>query len=327
MSLNIELIKKLTQTYGPSGSEEKVLEVIKEGVKDFCDEITYDALGNMICRKAGKGKKIMVAAHTDEIGLMITHIEDEGFLRFTTIGGVFVEQIVGRRVVFKNGVQGVIGVEHLEDKKDFRVEKLYIDIGAKNKEEAQKYVNIGDSASFAGEFIEAGNRLISKAFDDRIGCYVVIEALKNLKTENEVYFVFTVQEEVGTRGAAAAAYNIHPDFAVAVDVTSTGDTPKAKKMAVSLGKGAAIKVMDRSIIVSPSVREMMIEVAKENNIPYQLEILEFGGTDAGPIHLTKGGIPAGVISIPTRYVHSISEMVDKNDIEASIELLKKVLEK
>ncbi len=191
----------------------------------------------MICRKAGKGKKIMVAAHTDEIGLMITHIEDEGFLRFTTIGGVSVEQIVGRRVVFKNGVQGAIGVEYLEDKKDFRVEKLYIDIGAKNKEEAQKYVNIGDSASFAGEFIEAGDRLISKAFDDRIGCYVVIEALKNLKTENEVYFVFTVQEEVGTRGAAAAAYNIHPDFAVAVDVTSTGDTPKAKRWQSLLVKG------------------------------------------------------------------------------------------
>lgn len=327
MSLNIELIKKLTQTYGPSGSEEKVLEVIKEGVKDFCDEITYDALGNMICRKAGKGKKIMVAAHTDEIGLMITHIEDEGFLRFTTIGGVFVEQIVGRRVVFKNGVQGVIGVEHLEDKKDFRIEKLYIDIGVKNKEEAQKYVNIGDSASFAGEFIEAGDRLISKAFDDRIGCYVTIEALKNLKTENEVYFVFTVQEEVGLRGATTAAYNIHPDFAIAVDVTLTGDTPKAKKMSVSLGKGAAIKVMDRSIIVSPYVREMMIETAKEYNIPYQLEILEFGGTDAGAIHLTKGGIPSGVISIPTRYTHSISEMVDKNDVEASINLLIKILEK
>lgn len=327
MSLNIELIKKLTQTYGPSGSEEKVLEIIKEEVKDFCDEITYDALGNMICKNAGKGKKIMVAAHTDEIGLMITHIEDEGFLRFTTIGGVFVEQIVGRRVVFKNGVQGVIGVEHLEDKKEIKTEKLYIDIGAKNKEEAQKYVNIGDSAAFAGEFIESGDRLISKAFDDRIGCYVAIEALKNLKTENEVYFVFTVQEEVGLRGATTAAYNIHPDFAIAVDVTLTGDTPKAKKMSVSLGKGAAIKVMDMSIIVSPYVREMMIETAKEYNIPYQLEILEFGGTDAGAIHLTKGGIPSGVISIPTRYTHSISEMVDKNDVEASINLLIKILEK
>ncbi|HAA81066.1 MAG TPA: aminopeptidase, partial [Thermoanaerobacter sp.] len=149
----------------------------------------------------------------------------------------------------------------------------------------------------------------------------------NLKTENEVYFVFTVQEEVGLRGATTAAYNIHPDFAIAVDVTLTGDTPKAKKMSVSLGKGAAIKVMDMSIIVSPYVREMMIETAKEYNIPYQLEILEFGGTDAGAIHLTKGGIPSGVISIPTRYTHSISEIVDKNDVEASINLLIKILEK
>jgi len=327
MRLNIELIKKLTQTFGPSGSEEGVLEIIKQEIKDYCDEITYDALGNMICKKKGNGRKIMVAAHADEIGIMITHIDDEGFLRFTTIGGVYVDQILGRRVSFKNGTVGVIGVEHLEDKKDFRLEKLYIDIGVKNKEEALKLVNIGDSASFAGEFVEEGDRLISKAFDDRIGCYVAIEALKSCKTDNEVYFVFTAQEEVGTRGAAASAYNIHPDFAIAVDVTSTGDTPKARKMAVSLGKGAAIKVMDRSIIVNPDIRENMIKTAKENNIPYQLEVLEFGGTDAGPIHMTKGGIPSGVISIPTRYVHSVSEMVDKNDVEACIKLLVKLLEK
>ncbi|MGB9678738.1 MAG: M42 family metallopeptidase [Thermoanaerobacteraceae bacterium] len=327
MSLNIELIKKLTQTFGPSGSEEGVLEIIEKEIKDYCDEITYDALGNMICKKKGNGRKIMVAAHADEIGIMITHIDDEGFLRFTTIGGVYVDQILGRRVSFKNGTVGVIGVEHLEDKKDFRLEKLYIDIGVKNKEEALKLVNIGDSASFVGEFVEEGDRLISKAFDDRIGCYVAIEALKSCKTDNEVYFVFTAQEEVGTRGAAASAYNIHPDFAIAVDVTATGDTPKSRKMAVSLGKGAAIKVMDRSIIVNPDIRENMIKTAKENNIPYQLEVLEFGGTDAGPIHMTKGGIPSGVISIPTRYVHSISEMVDKNDVEACIKLLVRLLEK
>ncbi|MBE3579430.1 MAG: M42 family metallopeptidase [Caldanaerobacter subterraneus] len=327
MSVNVELIKKLTQAFGPSGSEDKVFEIIREEVKGFCDEITHDAMGNMICVKKGKGKKIMVAAHADEIGIMVTHIEEEGFLRFTTIGGVYVEHLVGRRVVFKNGTVGVIGVEHLEDKKDFKMEKLYIDIGVKDKKEAEELVKIGESGSFVGEFVEAGDRLVSKAFDDRIGCYVAIEALKNVKTENELYFVFTVQEEVGLRGATTAAYSINPDFAIAVDVTATGDTPKAKKMAVAFGKGAAIKVMDRSIIVSPSVRDMMIEVAKENSIPYQLEILEFGGTDAGAIHLSRGGVPSGVISIPTRYVHSVSEMVDKKDVEASINLLIKILEK
>lgn len=326
MSLNIDLVRKLTQAYGPSGNEEEVLKIIKSEVKDFCDEISYDNLGNMICKKKGSGKKIMVTAHADEIGLLITHIDDNGFLRFTTIGGVFIENCIYKRVVFKNGVCGVIGVENIENKKDLKVENLYIDIGVKDKEEAEKHVKIGDSAVFAGEFIELKNRLVSKAFDDRIGCYVAIEAMKNVNTDNELYFVFTVQEEVGARGAAAAAYNIQPDFSISVDVTITGDTPKAKKMAVSLGKGTAIKVMDRSIIVSPSVKELMIDVAKKYNIQYQLEVLELGGTDAGPIHLTKGGIPSGVVSIPTRYVHSISEEVDKNDIEASIELLKRIIE-
>jgi len=327
MSMNVELIKKLTQAFGPSGSEEEVFNIIKEEVRDICDEITHDAMGNMICVKKGRGKKIMVAAHADEIGIMVTHIEEEGFLRFATIGGVYVEHLVGRRVKFKNGTVGVIGVEHLEDKKDFKLEKLYIDIGAKDKKEAEELVKIGESGSFVGEFVEAGDRLVSKAFDDRIGCYVAIEALKKMKTENELYFVFTVQEEVGLRGATTATYNINPDFAIAVDVTATGDTPKAKKMAVALGKGAAIKLMDRSIIVSPHVRDMVIEVAKENSIPYQLEVLEFGGTDAGAIHLSRGGVPSGVISIPTRYVHSVSEMVDKKDVEANINLLVKILEK
>ncbi|SNX55430.1 M42 family metallopeptidase [Thermoanaerobacterium sp. RBIITD] len=326
MSIDLDLLKKLTQSYGPSGNEKNVLEHIKEEAKNYCDEIYFDNIGNMICKKNGGGKKIMITAHSDELGLLITHIDENGFLRFVPIGSIKVENCLYKRVEFYNGFNGIVGIEHLDDKKDIKFDNLYIDIGAESREDAEKFVKVGDSAVFKGEFFTNGSRIFSKAIDDRIGCYVALETLKDIKTVNELYFVFTVQEEVGARGATTAAYNIEPDLSISVDVTSTGDTPKSKNTVVSLGKGAAIKVKDRSIIVNPKIKEFMVDIAKKYSIPYQMEILELGGTDAGSIHMTKGGIPSGVISIPTRYVHSISEEIDINDVNASIELLKRVIE-
>jgi putative aminopeptidase FrvX len=325
--VNYSLLKSLTQTFGPSGVEEQVTQLIKAEVESFCDEIRTDKLGNLIAIRKGKGKKIMVAAHTDEIGVIITHIDEKGFLRFALLGGVHTQELLHRRIQFKSGLVGIISVEKLEKPTDLKLNnKLYIDIGTRSREESERLVRIGESAIFMGSYEENDHRILSKAMDDRIGCFVAIEALKRLRTNHEVYFVFTVQEEVGLRGAQTAAYALEPELAIAIDVTLTGDTPKAHPMEVKLGDGVAIKVMDRSMITPPEVKGWMAQIAEEHNIPYQWEVLEFGGTDSGAIHLTKGGIPAGVLSIPTRYVHSPSEVVDRRDIEAAVHLLVALLE-
>ncbi|GAB6174713.1 M42 family metallopeptidase [Paradesulfitobacterium aromaticivorans] len=325
-TLDFNFLERLTQGFGPSGSEEGITEFITDEIRPYCDEIFSDTLGNLIAVKNGTGKKIMIAAHMDEIGIMITHIDEDGFLRFTTIGGVHVTELPHRRVRFKNDRLGTIGVEKLDKPSDLKLEKLYIDIGASARTSAKEWVEVGDTAVFAGEFEQSGKRFTSKAMDDRIGCFVAIEALKRTKSTYQLAFVFTVQEEVGLRGAQTAAYALDPDLALAVDVTLTGDTPKAHRMEVKLGQGAAIKVYDRSMVTSPKIKRWMAEVAARENIPYQWEVLEAGGTDSGAIHLTKGGIPAGVISIPARYVHSPAEMVDGEDVAAAVDLLAALLE-
>ncbi|KJF28847.1 M42 family metallopeptidase [Clostridium aceticum] len=311
----------MLEIYSPAGNEGRISEFIRNQIKDYVDEIKVDALGNLIARKKGNGKKIMLAGHMDQIALMVTYIDDKGFLRFTNVGGISPTISLSQRVIFENGTIGVIGSEKIEDLKDFKLEKLFIDIGASSKEEAEKKVTIGDMAVYYTEALYDDKKVMSQAVDDRIGCFVMIEALKKLSTTaNDLYFVFTVQEEVGTRGAKTAAYDIAPDMAIAFDVTATGDTPKAKSMAVELGKGPAIKVKDNSILCHPKVKNYMIKQAEENNIPYQLEILEFGGTDSGAIHLTRSGVPSGVLSIPCRYLHSNCEMVFLSDVKEAIEL-------
>ncbi len=327
MSLDFAMLGQLTQIFGPSGSEEPVGEFIANQLRPYCDELTTDTLGNLIVCRHGTGKKIMVAAHMDEIGLMITHLDKEGFLRFTTLGGVRIPNLVGQRVKFSNGRVGTIGVEKLEKPSDFKLDKLYLDIGVSSREEAELFVNIGDTAVFCGDFVESGSRIISKALDDRIGCFVAMEALKRTKSTHELVFVFTVQEEIGTRGARTAAYALEPDLAIAVDVTMTGDTPKAHPMSVKLGGGVGIKVLDHSMVTSPQIKRWMAAVATELNIPFQWEVLEYGGTDSGAIHISRGGVPSGVLSIPTRYVHSPAEMLDKRDVEAAVELLVALLER
>ena len=315
----MELLKKLTECFGPSGCEGQITDLIMAEAKEFSDEIYKDALGNLICRKKGSGKKVMFAAHADEIGIVVTFIDDKGFLRFADVGGLYLRNLLNRRVIFENGTIGTIGTE--EDNQDRKMAKMFIDIGAKSKEEAEKMVSVGDMAVFMGGLYTQNGKIVSKALDNRAGCYVLIEAMKRVKSENDLYFVFTTQEEVGLRGARTAAFKIEPEYALSVDVTDVGDTPKCPKMAVSLGDGAAIKVMDYSVITSPEVREKLIGVAENRGIKYQREIMMEGGTDAGVIHFTKGGVKTGGISIPTRYIHSPSEMIDENDLKASIDLL------
>ncbi|MCX7749005.1 MAG: M42 family metallopeptidase [Clostridia bacterium] len=319
-----ELIKKLSNAFGVSGNEEEIREVIKNEIEKKVDYVEVDALGNLIAVKKGKGKKIMVAAHMDEIGIMATFIDEKGFIRFSSIGWVSEFYALGQRVRFQNGTVGAVFYEEkVEDMKNIKLSKLYIDIGAKNREEAEKKVRVGDTAAFMGEALKEGDKIISKALDDRSGCAVVIKTIQDLpKTDNEIYFVFTVQEELGLRGAKTAAYQIKPDLAIAVDVTLTGDTPESKPMEVKLGGGPAIKIKDRSVICHPKIKKLLEDNAKKLNIPYQFEILEAGGSDPGAIHLTAGGIPSGAISIPCRYTHSPVEMVDMGDLENAVKLLR-----
>lgn len=326
MVLNIKLLEKLVSIYGPSGEEELISNFIRQEISDYVDEIRTDELGNLIARKKGSGRKIMVSAHMDQIGFIVTDIDKEGFLRFSNIGGISPDISLSQNVIFKNGTIGVIFSEPTEESSKIKLENMYIDIGAKNKEEAEKIINIGDMCIYHNTFTHNENVVFTPYLDDRVGCFVAIEALKRLsKTENDIYFVFSVQEEVGLRGAKTAAYGIEPDYGIAVDVTAHGDTPKAKRFAIGLHKGVAIKVKDNSIITHPDVRNKLVSIAKTGNIPYQMEVLEFGGTDSGAIHVTKTGVPSGVISIPTRYVHSTVEMASKDDIKNSIYLLESYL--
>lgn len=318
-----ELIKTLTHTFGPSGHEKKVADTITELLKGKVDEIKRDALGNLICIKKGSGKKIMLAAHMDEIGIIVTYIDEKGFLRFGNIGGIPPLMILGQRVVFDNGTIGVVWYEEdIDNMKNTKPDKMFIDIGANSKEDAERFVKVGDPAVFVGDTVEQNGKIISKALDDRIGCAVLIElALSQPKTDNEIYYVFTTQEEVGLRGAKTAAFGIVPDMALAIDVCGTGDTPGCKPISVQLGDGPTVKIKDRSVIAHPRVKDLLINSAKEKNIPYQLEVMMDGGTDAGSIHTAAGGIPSGGVSIPTRFIHDASEMVDIKDVENAVKLL------
>ncbi len=322
------LIKTLVETPGPSGFEYQIRDVIKEEIKDAADELRTDALGSLIAKKGTKaenGLRIMISAHIDEIGLMVTHIDEHGFVRFTNIGGVSPLTCIGGRVLFMNGTRGVIFTDGIERGKLPKLSQLYIDVGATSQDDCP--VKVGDVCGFERPFMALGNRLVAKSMDDRIAAVVAIEALKRLEhTPHEVHFVFSVQEEVGLRGATTAAFGVDPDLGLAVDVTRSGDTPRpSTKMATALGDGPAVKVRDSSFIADPRVVDWMVKAAEDAGIPYQLEVLTAGGTDGRAIQMTRGGVPAGCLSIVCRYIHSPSEMVDADDVENAVKLLVKLL--
>lgn len=319
----MELLKKLCQAYSPSGNEGRIRQLITDAVSPHADEITTDNLGNLVVRKKGNGKKILLAAHMDEIGLLVNYIDENGYLRFSPLGGVMPYCSLYQRVLFENGTQGVVVYEEKADlKKDFDLTKMYIDIGASDAKEAEAMVSIGDSAVFEGAFRLKGDIAVSKAIDNRVGVYILIEVLKALKeVKNDLYFVFSSQEELGCRGAKAVSNAINPDIALAVDVTDTGDTPECKRMAVSLGKGPCIKYMDNSIITHKTVNDALKASAENAGVEVQHEVLSFGGTDAGAIHTSGTGVMTGAISIPTRYIHTPCECVNVNDIRGAVSII------
>jgi putative aminopeptidase FrvX len=323
------LIRKLTEAFGPSGREAELRQIVRAEIKGQCDYISEDPLGNLIGvvkAKAKSGRRIMLAAHMDEIGLIVSPVDEHGFARVAPVGGVFPLNCVGSRVRFASGRPGVIGMEQREDeKKAPTLDQLYVDTGAADRDSCP--VAVGDMAVFDRPLAEAGGRLVAKAMDDRIGVAILIETMRRLKrTLHEVQFVFTVQEEVGLRGARTSAFHLDPEIAVSVDITVTGDTPRCRPMAVELGKGPAIKVRDSGMIADPRIVKWMTGAAAAHRIPHQLEVLERGTTDAAMIQISRAGVPAGCLSIPCRYAHSPSEMVDLADVENAVKLLLAMLQ-
>lgn len=335
MSLNLALLEKVCQAPGAPGYEQKIRALILEEIKPLVDEVEIDNMGNIYAIKRGKSdKKVMVGAHMDEIGFIVTHIDDKGFIRFHTLGGFDPKTLTAQRVLIhgKEDVLGVMAAKPIhvmspeERKKNPKTTDFFIDTG-RSKEEVEALIKVGDPITRERSFVEMGDCVNSKSLDNRLAVFILIETLKNLKDKEvpyDVYGVFTVQEEVGIRGANVAALNIKPDFGFGLDTTIAYDLPgaAAHEKITSLGEGTAIKIMDASTIADYRMVEYMKKTADSHNIKWQPEILTAGGTDtAGIQRMTEGGSIAGAISIPTRHLHQVIEMAHKEDIQRSIDLL------
>ncbi|HEX7342780.1 MAG TPA: M42 family metallopeptidase [bacterium] len=332
--LSLDLLKKLTAATGISGREEDVRSLIIAEMKPLVDDLKTDVMGNVIGHRKGKTPlKVVMAAHMDEIGFMVNHIDDKGFLRIIPIGGFDPRTLMAQKVLVhgKKQLTGVFGSKPIhvlseeEKKKVLKVEDYFVDLGLPG-DEVKKLVSVGDPVTWHREFTEIGDCVASKSFDDRVGVFVMIEALRKIKDQPlnfELYAVATVQEEVGVRGATTSAIGLDPDVGIAVDITLANDVPGAPdhERVTVLGEGAAIKIMDSYSISNPKLVEHFKAVAKKHRIKTQMEILPRGGTDAGAIQ--RAGKKAAVVtlSIPTRYAHSTVETCHKDDIQASIDLL------
>ena len=334
----MDLLKHLCDLPGIPGREERVRSFIESQLGGVVDDLSTDALGNLIALKKGSGtnpKRVMIIAHMDEIGFYVKHIDDDGFLRIHNVGGFDVRQLLSKHVtVTTSHGDDLVGVlmanlkpPHTLNKADAQkmptVGNLFVDLGL-NAEAVKERVRIGDMVTLKPTFQDMGKRVSSKAMDDRVGCWVLMNTLKNLQTpENDVYGVFSVQEEVGLRGATTSAFSLEPDIGIALDVTLAMDIPgaEAQDYISELGKGVAIKVLDGNSISTRWLVDEFVEVAEKNEIEHQLEILTAGGTDAAQIQLSRSGVPSITLSIPCRYVHTSAEMIDKEDAQATVELL------
>ena len=317
-----ELIQTLNAAHGPSGDEGGIRQVIARLARPLADEVRTDTLGNLMVHKRGEGPRVMFAAHMDSIGFIVTHIEKEGFLRVGRLGGISPKEAAYTPVRFQNGVRGVIVPEEKADLGKLKLDQCFLDIGAKDEDQAREMVRVGDTAVYDSPMFVSGSKVVSPYLDNRISCAVLLKALEEIgRSPNDLYFVFTVQEEVGLRGGRTAAWGVDPAYGIAVDVTDVDDTPGSEKSGtVQLGKGAAIKVMDSSVICHPEVVSRLDALAGEGDIPVQRDILRAGGTDAGAIHITRTGVKTGGISVPCRYIHTPVEMADLTDAQHCVRL-------
>lgn len=326
------MLEELTQLWGVSGMENSVSDYIAEKIFPYADEIKLDAVGNLIALKKGTGssrKKIMLSAHSDEVGLCVVRIMENGLLKVKQVGGLSAFVLYMNRVQFANGTKGIVACsQRIEDIKDSDIRQLYVDISVSSKEEAEKYVSVGDCAVIVGDFEELCNgRILSKAIDNRIGCYILMDVLEKMKTPyHDIYFTFTVQEEVGLRGATVLAERIRPDVGITVDITRAFDLPGEDYGTPVLGGGVAIKVSDGSVICDNGLTNELRRMAEEHKISYQMDPLYAGGTDIGAIMKSCCGVKTLGLSIPTRYGHTPHNIIDMKDVEACSDLLKLFIE-
>ncbi len=338
MSINIPLLKEICEVSGVSGYEQKIRELVLREVKPIVDEVNTDNLGNVIAfKKGGKPKKVMIGAHMDEIGFIVSHVDNDGFIRFHTLGGFDPKTLTAQRVIIhgKKDIIGVMGSKPIhimepEDKnKPPKIKDYFIDVGM-TKKDVEKVIEVGNPISRERELLEMGDCVNCKSLDNRVSVFILIETLKELKQlPYDVYGVFTVQEEVGLRGANVAAHGIDPDFGFGLDTTIAFDVPDAKpeEKVTKLGEGAAIKIMDSSTICDYRMVEYMKKTADKYKIKWQPEVLPRGGTDtAGIQRMGKSGAITGAVSIPTRHIHQVIEMANKSDIRRSIDILRHCIE-
>lgn len=336
--MELDVLKKLCSLCSISGDEDEVREYIISKIKNHC-EYTIDPLGSILAFKKGKcapQKKLLVSAHMDEVGLIVTYINDDGTLMLSSVGGVEPGVVAGRRLsVGKNklpAVAGCVAVHNLsKDERDKPIKggALYADIGALSKEEAEKYVSLGDPVYFDGEFANlGGGKIASKAIDDRVGCALMLEAIEG-ELEYDTWFSFVAQEEIGLRGAKAASYTINPDLAIVLEATTASDIPSCDgdKRVCELGKGPVVSFMDKATVYPKKLYELAFDVARELDIPCQTKTRIAGGNDAGAIHTSRGGVMTLAVSVPCRYIHSPSCVADIKDIENTEKLVLELIKR
>lgn len=327
------MLKEYAEAFGVTGCEKEIRNIIKKRVEGFGDAIV-DKMGNLIVHKKGCGRRVMLDAHMDEVGFIVTYIKEDGGIRFAPVGGIDLRIIVSKRVVFgRNNITGVIGAKpiHHQDTEErkipFKLKDLFIDIGTCSREETEKYIKLGDYAVFESNYVDMGEFIKCKALDDRIGCSVITEILKD-EWKHDLYGVFTVQEEIGRRGATAAAYSVNPEISLAFEGTTCADiSSDGKDYITTPGMGPAISIMDKTSAANRKLLRLIVETAEKNNIPYQYRRGTVGGNDAGSIFNSREGCITATISVPTRYIHSPISMINKSDYINTVKLAKLVLKR
>jgi len=325
------MLQKLSKAFGPSGYEDEVRNIIKSEMINYCDEIYEDSIGNLVSHRKGvliNNKSIMLTAHMDEVGFIISYITKDGYLKFQTVGGIDPNVLISKKIVIgANRVCGVIGTKPIHQNKggneNIKISDLYIDIGVKSKEEALKYVSTGDYACFDSDYVEFGDGFVkAKALDDRVGCYTLINTAKR-NPKADIYYVFAVQEEVGHRGAIIASKKINPTFAIVLEGTTCSDVPGTDEFGFSthIGEGVALSIRDGGCYSDVELTSEIKEFANKNNIKCQYKQTTLGGNDASAVQLSNNGIKVAALSVPCRYIHSQSNVAKLCDIEAMEELI------
>lgn len=335
---DITLLKRLCLANGISGNEDDVREIILQEIKGFADDIKIDALGNIIIFKRGKNRantKVMVSSHMDEVGFIVKGVTDDGYVKFSTVGGIDTKIMLSKRVTIGNNkINGVIGTKpvHLLEKEEkenkVKLDDLWIDIGATSKEDALNYINIGDAICFKSDFITENGMIKGKALDDRVGCFILINIIKE-ELEYDAYFAFLVQEEVGLHGAMTASYDVAPEASIVIDATTASDIADVddKNCVCKLKNGAVISFMDRSTIYDKDYFNKALFLSKVHDIKVQIKQAVAGGNDAGAIHKSRNGVKTLAVSLPCRYIHSPMGMISKEDLIATEKIVKKLLAK